>query len=72
MNKEYVIKKNVDKLRKGLYTDFLNPDMVKEIGYKLKKTEYKIYKPYKDSDKVILYTNDIPKIRLYEIINYYR
>ena len=71
MNNEYIIKKNVDKIRNGLYTDFLNPGMVRDISYKLKKNEYKIYKPYSDSDKVILYTNEIPKVRLFEIISYY-
>ena len=40
-------------------------------SYIIKKNEYKIYKPYKDSDKVILYTDTIPKVRLFEIITYY-
>lgn len=71
MNNEYVIKKNVDKIRNGTYTDFLNPGMVNDIKYKLKNSEYKIYEPYKDADKVILYTDNIPKIRLFEIISYY-
>ena len=71
MNNDYNIKKNIDKIKNGGYTDFLNPSVVEDISYKLKKNEYKVYKPYKDADKVILYTNDIPKIRLYEIISYY-
>ena len=71
MNNSYIIKKNVDKIRNGGYTDFLNPGMVRDISYKLKKNEYKIYKPYKGSDKVILYTDTVPKVRLFEIISYY-
>ena len=71
MNNSYIIKKNVDKIRSGGYTDFLNPGMVRDISYKLKKNEYKIYKPYKDSDKVILYTDTIPSVKLFEIITYY-
>ena len=71
MNNDYTIKKNIDKIRNGEYTDFLNPGIVRDISYKLKKDEYNIYKPYEDSDKVILYTKSIPKIRLFEIISYY-
>ena len=70
MNNSYIIKKNVDKIRNGGYTDFLNPGLFRDISYKLKKDEYKIYKPYDDADKVILYNKDIPKIRLFEIISY--
>lgn len=71
MNNEYVIKKNVDKIRNGEYTDFLNPAMVRDISYRIKKDEYKVYRPYPESDKVILYTNTIPRVRLLEIISYY-
>ncbi len=71
MNNEYIVKKNIDKIKSGNYTDFLNPGMFKNISYKLKHNEYKIYKPYKDADKIILYTDIVPKIRLFEIISYY-
>ena len=71
MNNNYDIKKNVDKIKNKGYTDFLNPGMIRDINYRLKKDEYNIYRPYKDSDKIILYTNKIPKVRLFEIISYY-
>ncbi|MEE3343311.1 MAG: YlmH/Sll1252 family protein [Bacilli bacterium] len=71
MNNNYSIKKNIDKIKNGGYTDFLNPGSFREISYRLKKDEYKIYKPYGDADKIILYTDNIPKIRLFEIISYY-
>ena len=72
MNNSYIIEKNVDKIKRYGYTDFLNQSMVKDISYRLKKDEYKIYSPYKDSDKVILYTDIIPKICLLEITCYYQ
>ena len=67
----YEIKKNVDKIKRGGYTLFLMPIICREISYKLNKNEYNIYYPYPDSDKVIMYTNRLPKIKLYEIISYY-
>ena len=67
----YEIKKNVDKIRGGGYTFFLLPNIYKEVSYRLNKDEYKLYYPYPDSDKVIMYSDNIPKIRLYEIISYY-
>lgn len=67
----YEIKKNVDKIRGGGYTFFLLPNICKEVSYRLNKDEYKLYYPYPDSDKVIMYSDNIPKIRLYEIISYY-
>ncbi len=67
----YEIKKNVDKIRRGGYTFFLMPNVCKLVSYKLNKSDYKLYYPYPDSDKVIMYTDDIPKVRLYEIDSYY-
>ena len=67
----YEIKKNVDKIKRGGYTFFLLPNICKEVSYKLNKNDYQLYYPYPDSDKVIMYTDVIPKIKLYEIISYY-
>ena len=67
----YEIKKNVDKIKRGGYTFFLAPNIYKEVSYRLNKKEYDLYYPYPDSDKVIMYSDNIPKIRLYEIISYY-
>ena len=72
MNNVYEVKKNVDKIRRGGYSFFLNPNIYKEISYILGKDEYKIYYPYPDSDKVILYTSFIPKVRLFEIKSYFK
>lgn len=66
----YIIEKNRDKIIKGSYTNFLDPSTLNKVIGKLKEHEYKIYYPYKDSEKVILYTNEIPKIKLIEIISF--
>ena len=70
MNNTYILKKNIDKLKKGEHTNFLSPNIHKEISCKLKKEEYSVYYPYPDSDKVILYTNQKPKIKLFKIESY--
>jgi RNA-binding protein YlmH len=49
---------------------FLDAKEFKQVTSILKKSNYKIYYPYEDSEKVILYTNEIPKISLIKIISY--
>ena len=63
----YTIQKNLTKLRQNQCTYFLDPKELAQIKGKLKKGEYSIYYPYKDSEKVILYTHKIPEVILYEI-----
>ena len=64
----YYIEKNISKLKNGQHTFFLDPKQLKEVSYKLKKGEYSIYYPYKDSEKNIIYINKVPEVLLYEII----
>lgn len=69
--KEYfIIEKNVNKIIDNKNTNFLDPSILSKVVSKLKGYDYQIYYPYKESDKVILYTNNLPKIRLLEIISY--
>lgn len=63
----YYIEKNINKLNTIGETFFLDPKELREISYKLKKNDYNIYYPYKDSEKVILYKKKIPEVLLYEI-----
>ena len=63
----YLIEKNINKLKNTFMTYFLDPKELSLIKGKLKKDEYKIYYPYKDSEKVILYKKEIPEVYLYEI-----
>ena len=67
----YEIEKNIEKLNRYESTNFLTYNTYKEIIKKLPKNSYKIYLPYKDSDKLILYTKDIPNIKLYKINSYH-
>ncbi len=69
-NKLYDVNKNIDKLYNRGYSNFLSPSDLKNISYKLKKGEYDIYYPYKESDKVIIYRGSIPDIKLCEIVSY--
>lgn len=68
-NKEYyVISKNISKILEGKHTNFLDPNVLQKVTSKLKKETYKIYKPYKESERIILYVDEIPKINLIEIV----
>ncbi len=62
----YLVEKNINRLEKLGSTYFLDPSELKQVKYKLNKNKYSIYKPYIDSEKVILYTK-LPNILLYEI-----
>ena len=66
----YIVEKNVNKIMRGEYTNFLDPQTLKNVISKLKGYSYKIYSPYDDSEKKILYTSSEPKIRLLEILSY--
>lgn len=55
------------KLKNGQATPFLDQKEQIELKQKLKNETYHIYKPYKDSEKNILYVTNIPKVILYEI-----
>ena len=66
----YLIEKNINKLLRNEPTNFIDPGTLKKIIPKLKGIKYNIYYPYKDSDKVIIYINNIPRIRFLEIISY--
>jgi len=66
MNDMYFIRKNVDRLYDGLYTNFLDLKYQDKIRSKL-KIEYNILMPFEEAEKVIYYSNEKPDIILYEI-----
>lgn len=68
MNNNYEIIKNIEKIKNGFSTRFLDNKMQLELKKRLKKNEYNIYYPYLDSEKVIFYQNNKPNIILFEII----
>ena len=63
----YKIEKNLNRLNNGQYSFFLDPREQELLRYKLKKNSFKVYKPYKDSEKNIFYIDSIPDVVLYEI-----
>lgn len=67
---DYLIKKYVDKIKRGESSGFLDPLELKLVTSKLKKNEYNIYSVYEEADKKILYKNEIPSVKLYKINSY--
>ena len=63
----YFIEKNITRLKNHQPTFFLDPKELKEVEYKLGKSNYSIYYPYKDSEKNIIYNSNEPRVLLYEI-----
>ncbi len=63
----YKINNAVEKIKMGKNTQFLDIRELKIVTVKLKKNEYSIYYPYKDSEKVMLYTGKVPKVKLFKI-----
>lgn len=47
------------------------PLEVKQVQSKLKGIKVNVYKPYKDSEKVLIYTNQFAEISLFEIVSNY-
>lgn len=63
----YKINNAVEKIKTGKNTQFLDGRELKIVTGKLKKNEYNVYYPYKDSEKVMLYTEKVPKVKLFKI-----
>lgn len=63
----YKINNTVEKIKTGKNTQFLDGRELKIVTGKLKKNEYNVYYPYKDSEKVMLYTGKVPKVKLFKI-----
>lgn len=63
----YKINNAVEKIKSGNNTLFLDQREYKLVTSKLKKHEYKVYYPYKDSEKVMLYTGNMPIVKLFKI-----
>ena len=63
----YKINNAVEKIKMGKNTQFLDIRELKIVTGKLKKNEYNVYYPYKDSEKVMLYTGKVPKVKLFKI-----
>ncbi|MBR1386534.1 MAG: hypothetical protein IJ568_06860 [Bacilli bacterium] len=68
MNKNiYKIDNSIERVLQDRSTLFLDQKEFNQVKNKLKNNSYKIYYPYKDSEKVILYTKELPNVALFKI-----
>lgn len=70
-NNNYFINNMVERVCSGDNTLFLNQAELKKITQILnkKKINYKIYAPYSETEKVIIYSQDEPSVSILEIIS---
>ena len=66
----YKIDNSIERIINNKSTLFLDQKELKSVKSRLKKQQYKEYYPYKDSEKVILYTDSIPQVVLFKIKSY--
>lgn len=63
----YEIEKNVEKILRGGKTGFLTSSVRMAVQGRLKKKDYEIFAPFDEAEKVILYSGNDPKVRLFMI-----
>ena len=63
----YEIEKNIEKILRGGATGFLTSSVRRDVQNRLKKTDYEVFIPNNSAEKVILYSNSCPKVRLFMI-----
>lgn len=63
----YEIEKNVEKLLRGNSTGFLTNAIKLEVMDHLRNKDVYIFKPFEEAEKVILYKNNYPMVRLFRI-----
>ena len=68
MKKDYLVKKNVDRVERGGFSDFLDPLNMRCVLSKLGGVDYEIYRPFLESERNIIYVFDEPDVCLIEII----
>lgn len=66
----YKTNHNIEKLLRGNSTLFLDGREFNLVKSRVKSKGYKIYRPFVDATKVILYSSDLPKVSLYKIKSY--
>lgn len=63
----YKIENSIEKINNKKSTLFLDQKEFNEVTKRLKKNSYKVYYPYKDSEKVIIYYDTEPNVVLFKI-----
>ena len=64
---DFLIRKNIEKIKRGSSTGFITLNVYKDVIKYLKKNDYKVYYPYLESEKVIIYSNCEPEVKLFRI-----
>lgn len=69
MENNLLIKNNIEKVIKGEYTDFLDPNEYIHVTSKLNKDniKYKVFIPFDDCTKAIIYQDKYPEVSLIEL-----
>ena len=65
--KVYSLINQVERLKRGKATRFLDLGEVRKLELMLKKDEYKVYYPYPDCEKIIVYSREIPEVSIIKI-----
>lgn len=66
----YEVEKNVEKILRGGSTGFLTNNVRLAVQRRLKKNNYEVFSPFREAEKVILYSWDYPRVRLFQICCY--
>ena len=71
METNLLIKNSIERLKKGIATDFVNLEEVSLITKILKREHvpFQIFRPFPDAEKVIIYNNNPPSVILFKIIS---
>ena len=64
----YKIENSIEKVFNGKPTLFLDQSEFNKVKSKLSKYHYNVFKPYKDSEKVIIYDSVLPDVVLLKIV----
>lgn len=63
----YEVEKNIEKILSGNSTGFLSLKDLRDVQSKLKRSDYNIFLPYEEAEKVILYNKKEPRVFLVKI-----
>ena len=64
----YKLENQIEKLKRGEPSNFLDAKELLFLSSKIAKGKYEIYSPYKDAEKKIIYSKNLPEVILYKII----
>ena len=63
----YKLENQIEKVKRGEPSNFLDEKQLNLFLSRIGKNKYKVYSPYKDSERKIIYMEKLPSITLYKI-----